>query len=475
MLDDAVKHDGKLSAYSMDRYTPADLEKVAKQLGQKAENITTTNYGGRKKAIRNLTPDNEEYARALGEVRNRIRNEIGEMADYNEAELVARMKNAGATQKQIDYVTQNHTLRGAKAQTSLFEDARTMNQQIKSDAFKRGANATNSTNIVTQVANASGASGLVNTIARPVANAIGSAEKGVGKVLSAAGNKLAGVSNGEAGETAGRIASTAKNIAGKAGEKIAGATSSLNNDTLANLALGGFDTLGNQAGKFTNKQMGSTTANAAQGRLESARTLANAQADYDNALADYQASEAQTNALTQQMQQSQSQLGRIEQAMQLALNAGDITAYSQLADLYKQAAEIEELSNPKASSSLSAAQQKELNRMDTAANAIDKLEQLYNNAGGGQGIIGGNIANLLGNVGINSDVASYNALSEGLINQIAAAVGKTDALNNKAEVERALSLVPKITDTPQTAQTKLNTLRDMLQTNRETMLSNYEA
>jgi hypothetical protein len=380
MLDDAVKHDGKLSAYSMDRYTPADLEKVAKQLGQKAENITTTNYGGRKKAIRNLTPDNEEYARALGEVRNRIRNEIGEMADYNEAELVARMKNAGATQKQIDYVTQNHTLRGAKAQTSLFEDARTMNQQIKSDAFKRGANATNSTNIVTQVANASGASGLVNTIARPVANAIGSAEKGVGKVLSAAGNKLAGVSNGEAGETAGKIASTAKNIAGKAGEKIAGATSSLNNDTLANLALGGFDTLGNQAGKFANKQLGSTTANAAQDRLESARTLANAQADYDNALANYQASEAQTNALTQQMQQSQSQLGRIEQAMQLALNAGDITAYGQLADLYKQAAEIEELKNPTKTTStkaLSANQAKAL----TAQQQLDTLSQMTPDAG----------------------------------------------------------------------------------------------
>jgi len=380
MLDDAVKHDGKMSAYSMDRYTPADLEKVAKQLGQKAENITTTNYGGRKKAIRNLTPDNEEYARALGEVRNRIRNEIGEMADYNEAELVARMKNAGATQKQIDYVTQNHTLRGAKAQTSLFEDARTMNQQIKSDAFKRGANATNSTNIVTQVANASGASGLVNTIARPVANAIGSAEKGVGKVLSAAGNKLAGVSNGEAGATAGKIASTAKNIAGKAGEKIAGATSSLNNDTLANLALGGFDTLGNQAAKFANKQMGSTTANAAQDRLESARTLANAQADYDNALADYQASEAQTNALTQQMQQSQSQLGRIEQAMQLALNAGDITAYGKLADLYKQAAEIEELKNPTKTTStkaLSANQAKAL----TAQQQLDALSQMTPDAG----------------------------------------------------------------------------------------------
>ena len=471
MLDDAVKHDGKLSAYSMDRYTPADLEKVAKQLGQKAENITTTNYGGRKKAIRNLTPDNEEYARALGEVRNRIRNEIGEMADYNEAELVARMKNAGATQKQIDYVTQNHTLRGAKAQTSLFEDARTMNQQIKSDAFKRGANATNSTNIVTQVANASGASGLVNTIARPVANAIGSAEKGVGKVLSAAGNKLAGVSNGEAGETAGKIASTAKNIASKAGEKIAGATSSLNNDTLANLALGGFDTLGNQAGKFTNKQLGSTTANAAQNRLESARTLANAQADYDNALADYQASEAQTNALTQQMQQSQSQLGRIEQAMQLALNAGDITAYSQLADLYKQAAEIESLANPtaKANADLSSSQKTKLNEIDTSMNTLNQLKNAYEQAGGGKGLVGNlsEFANSITGGAANRNLATYNDLKNSLgmaIVKNIVSVGGTEQ-----DAKRYVAMLPSASDTPEQAAQKFAYLEDMLNSAKQSV------
>lgn len=474
MLDDAVKHDGKLSAYSMDRYTPADLEKVAKQLGQKAENITTTNYGGRKKAIRNLPPENEQYANALREVRNRIRNEIGEMADYNEAELVARMKNAGATQKQIDYVIQNHTLRGAKAQTSLFEDARTMNQQIKSDAFKRGANATNSTNIVTQVANASGASGLVNTVARPVANAIGSVEKGVGKVLSAAGNKLAGVSNGEAGETAGKIASTAKNIAGKAGEKIAGATSSLNNDTLANLALGGFDTLGNQAGKFANKQLGSTTANTAQDRLESARTLANAQADYDNALADYQASEAQTNALTQQMPQSQSQLGRIEQAMQLALNAGDITAYGQLADLYKQAAEIESLTNPtaKANADLSSSQKTKLNEIDTSMNTLNQLKNAYEQAGGGKGLVGNlsEFANSITGGAANRNLATYNDLKNSLgmaIVKNIVSVGGTEQ-----DAKRYIAMLPSASDTPEQAAQKFAYLEDMLN-NAKQSVYNY--
>ena len=200
--------------------------------------------------------------------------------------------------------------------------------------------------------------------------------------LAGAKDKLASIKN--AG-----IVQGAKNLAGKAGNALAGATESLNNDSLAgingirvgkNYTPIEFDALGNQAAKFANKQMGSTTANAAQDRLESARTLANAQADYDNALADYQASEAQTNALTQQMPQSQSQLGRIEQAMQLALNAGDITAYSQLADLYKQAAEIEELKNPTKTTStkaLSANQAKAL----AAQQQLDTLSQMTPDAG----------------------------------------------------------------------------------------------
>lgn len=307
-----------------------------------------------------------------------------------------------------------------------------------------------------------------------------------GEAPTAPTGKLSGVKQTIADKT-GKVGETAKNLAGKAAGIANNATASLNNDYLAGIngirTRNGnpieFNALGNQAQQFANKQMGKAEAERSQNRLENAQAVANAQNEYDNALADYNAQEANYNAQMAQSQGSNgaaNMLGRIAAAMEMALNAGDITAYGQLADLYIQAAKIEELRNPAGTASgLNATQQKELNRMDTAANAIDELEKLYTNAGGGQGIVGGNIANLLGNVGINSDVASYNALSEGLINQIAAAVGKTDALNNEAEVKRALSLVPKITDTPQTAQTKLNTLREMLQTNRETMLTNYGA
>ena len=349
MLDDAVARDGKMSEYTMDRYTPADLEKVAKKLGVMEQNLTTTNQGGSKKKIRNLRPEVEEYARALGEARNRLRNEIGEMADYDGKELAARMKDAGATQKQIDYVTKGGTLRSAKSATSLFEDARTMADQIKADAYKRGANATNSTNFVTQVANASGASNLVNMAARPVANVFGSIEKGVGKAISGIGNKLAGTAGENSGETAGKLANGAKNLVGKAASIANNATANLNNESLASLSLAGMNTLGNQAQQFANKQMGKAEAERSQNRLENAQAVANAQNEYDNALADYNAQEANYNAQMAQSQGSNgaaNMLDRINRAMELAMQAGDITAYGQLADLYKQAYSIYEMQNP---------------------------------------------------------------------------------------------------------------------------------
>lgn len=171
---------------------------------------------------------------------------------------------------------------------------------------------------------------------------------------------------------AGNIAQGAKNL----GNKVAGiannATASLNNDSLAGIngirTRNGntieFNALGNQAQQFANKQMGKAEAERSQNRLENAQAVANAQNEYDNALADYNAQEANYNANMAQAQNQAtgaSQLDRIAAAMEMALNAGDITAYGQLADLYTQAAKIAELQNPKKEEkALSATQSKAL-------------------------------------------------------------------------------------------------------------------
>ena len=195
------------------------------------------------------------------------------------------------------------------------------------------------------------------------------------------------------------IAQGAKNLAGKAAGIANNATANLNNESLANFSLAGMNTLGNQAQQFANKQMGKAEAERSQDRIENARTLANAQNEYANALADYNAQEANYNAQMAQSQASSmgSQLDRISAAMELALNAGDITAYGQLADLYKQAAEIEELMNPIAKTeakALSTSQSKAL----AAQQQLDALSQMTPDAGTvASGIpLLGNIVNLTG-------------------------------------------------------------------------------
>lgn len=174
------------------------------------------------------------------------------------------------------------------------------------------------------------------------------------------------------------------------------------------------------------------------------------------------------------------QMNQIQNAMSNAMAAGDIKAYSQLADMYKDAyavyqAQAKMNNAGTEGSSLSTAEKNQLAKLQSAGTALDQLESLYQKAGGGQGVIGGNIANFLGGLGLNSDVNTYNQLAQGLINQIGAAIGKTDSLNTEGEVQRALSLVPKITDDNQTAMNKLSTLRQLLQTNTGTYNQLYGA
>ena len=174
------------------------------------------------------------------------------------------------------------------------------------------------------------------------------------------------------------------------------------------------------------------------------------------------------------------QMNQIQNAMSNAMAAGDIKAYSQLADMYKDAyavyqAQAKMNDTGTKGSSLTTAEKNQIAKLQSAGTALDQLESLYQKAGGGQGVIGGNIANFLGGLGLNSDVNTYNQLAQGLINQIGAAIGKTDSLNTEGEVQRALSLVPKITDDNQTAMNKLSTLRQLLQTNTGTYNQLYGA
>lgn len=457
-LDAARKTGGGLFTFDAD-----GLERVAKGLGQDVEKMTTTNYGGSKKRINNLSSDAEAYANALNDVKLALRSKVDDMTDYNPETLRKVLKDAGATQKQIDYLTDAKSMAQVKRNTSLLEDARTMNRQIKSSPLKRGANADASTNFTTQAANASGLSGVLNMAAEPIGKVVGKAEKGLGKLISSAGD----IVDGKTGNVAGKAANAAQDL-----------VSALNNNTLYDASYAGYlpsfgDVMTSQIARQSGIS-GAKRIDDAQALREAQQQAQDAQNNYNNVVTQTQT--AYANAMQpMQANTGQSQLDRIANAMELALSAGDLTAYSQLADLYQQAYKIygAETQSTNPYSNLSSTQVENINKLDTASNAIDELEALFNQAGGGQGLLGGNFANWMGSLGLNSDVATYNALSRGLINQIGAAIGKTDSLNTEGEVNRALELIPKMTDDAQTAQNKLAQLRQMLNTNKQTVYQNY--
>lgn len=154
------------------------------------------------------------------------------------------------------------------------------------------------------------------------------------------------------------------------------------------------------------------------------------------------------------------QVDLIGRAMELAMDADDAESFAALLAMYNTA--VSKIQDQSSDSNLSAAQQTQLAKFDSADDAINELEALYNQAGGGKGPIAGNLQSVAGDWGWDSGARTYNQMAEGLVNQIAQAIGKTDSLNTEGEVQRALKLVPSLTDDAQTAQNKLRTLREML-------------
>ena len=288
--------------------------------------------------------------------------------------------------------------------------------------------------------------------------------------------KLARVKEKIAGIKDAGIIQGAKNLGNNLVDRANKNLAPINNESLANFSLAGMNTLGNQAQQFANKQMGFTEAERSQDRLENARTLANAQNEYANALADYNAQTANYNAQMAQPQASSmgSQLDRISSAMELALNAGDITAYGQLADLYKQAVEIESLANPtaKANAELSSSQKTKLNEIDTSMNTLNQLKNAYEQAGGGKGLVGNlsEFANSITGGAANRNLATYNDLK----NSLGMAIVKNviSAGGTEQDAKRYIAMLPSASDTPEQAAQKFAYLEDMLN-NAKQSVYNY--
>lgn len=255
----------------------------------------------------------------------------------------------------------------------------------------------------------------------------------------------------------------------------------LGKSSLANALVGANNLFNNQnvLTREISRQAGLSAANAQENEAKqqaAQQQMQSIQNDYNNAMTQAQQAYTNAQAMAPTTSMGTGRLDQIAKAMDLALAAGDLDSYSKLASLYQTAYKIYAPSTETAASStssLNATQQNNLAKLESAGTAIDQLEQLYNQAGGAQGRIGGTLAQLGGNLGLNSSASAYENAARGLINQIAAAVGKTDSLNTEGEVQRALDLVPKITDTKEEAQAKLQSLRNMLAANKQTYQNIY--
>lgn len=160
------------------------------------------------------------------------------------------------------------------------------------------------------------------------------------------------------------------------GEKIGNIGKTLNNDNFSSASYAGvLPTFGEAATAQIARQagLGAARSQDTNSRLNAAQNeLLDAQTQYQNAantLASLPTANTTANKGVQQLQ-------TISNAMEAALAAGDITAYGQLADLYKKAYAIygQETATPKA---LSATQSKAL----TAAQQLDQLAQMTPDAG----------------------------------------------------------------------------------------------
>jgi hypothetical protein len=168
----------------------------------------------------------------------------------------------------------------------------------------------------------------------------------------------------------GGILNGAKNIASKLANKVSGVTDMLNNDTLSSARYAGvLPSFGEVATSQLARQAGLSqmrNQDAQRELQEAQQEMQNIQNDYNNSAMQLQQSYAQPQAATTAPTSS---LNRISQAMDMALAAGDVTAYGQLADLYKQAYNIYSLQNPAATTT-----QKDLTA--NQSKALTGLQQL---------------------------------------------------------------------------------------------------
>jgi hypothetical protein len=174
--------------------------------------------------------------------------------------------------------------------------------------------------------------------------------------------------------------------------------------------------------------------------------------------------------MQQQMQQPQSILSQedINQAILTDLQATggkNIEAIQMIAQMYGPQAQ--QTQQPQ----LTAKQQESMTKYDDVESSLNLLEKQFMLAGGGQGIKGLAVRNVGSKIpGVASEARNYEGVRESLIAPLARAISGEVGVLTDRDIKRAEGLLPKLTDTPQEAQRRLQNLRNILQERRNNIL-----
>lgn len=141
----------------------------------------------------------------------------------------------------------------------------------------------------------------------------------------------------------------------------------------------------------------------------------------------------------------------LAEAYQLAPNASESELLS-----YAKALQAESKGTQ-----LSAQEKKAQKQAETALQGLTQLKQLFSSAGGGQNRLPGILGNIQGTVGANSQAEAYNKIRDSLTTSLARAFGETGVLTDQ-DREVYKQALPRLEDTPEEAQIKLQYLEDML-------------
>lgn len=416
------------------QYSAAELLEKSRWLGNKAEKIAKTETGA-------------DVAKALKQAKYILRGHasealdnagvFGDATDDNVADGLAKL---GFNEKVQDYYTnaiegKSPTAGDLIRRSSLAEQARDMYSEMGKTKFRTSASHT-STNPLTQLYRSSGLEEPVNAILRStVAPVAGGLTKSAGKLLSGAGDLYAkATGNGEL--------VTPKTSAS--------APTVQNTNTGYNPATQVYNAIGRTEGAINaqNDRANEYISEAAQG----ANTLESLVAPTTNAATSVYNSVYGGSATPT----SKSWVNIIGNAMQLAMNAGDATAFGQLYSMYQ---------NALANSQKTDASQVKLSETQKRANAaMDSLERIENMTPDlGYNLSGiplvGNIATFGGN--------DYEAEAKSLAQQIGYMVSGANIKEEEA-YNIGKAYVPMPMDSEQTRRNKLQRAKAIIEKYQQT-------